>query len=183
VAGQTIPNAFTVRLDSAGQFKIHSSTQTHFLIDITGYYSTEPAADQNGSIGLLFNILPKPFRLLDTRAGETACDAPGAMLSAQSIRVQTVRGRQCSGQTIPSTAKAIFGNGTVVNSFTGAGSGNIRLYPGEQPLANASNLNYAPGDVIPNSFIVGLGTTNGAMNIYSFDRTYFIVDVSGYFAP
>jgi uncharacterized protein with LGFP repeats len=183
VAGQTIPNAFTVRLDSAGQFKIHSSTQTHFLIDITGYYSTEPAADQNGSIGLLFNILPKPFRLLDTRAGETACDAPGAMLSAQSIRVQTVRGRQCSEQTIPSTAKAIFGNGTVVNNFTGAGSGNIRLYPGEQPLANASNLNYAPEDVIPNSFIVGLGTTNGAMNIYSFSRTHFIVDVSGYFAP
>jgi hypothetical protein len=183
VANQTIPNAFTVRLDNDGRFNINTTAQTHVLIDVTGYYSTESAADQNGSAGLLFNILPRPFRLLDTRAGETACDAPGAMLSGQSIRVQTVRGRQCGGQTVPSTARAIYGNATVVNNFAGAGFGNIRLYPGEQPLANASNLNYASGDVIPNSFIVGLGVTNGAMNIYSFSSTHFIVDVSGYFAP
>jgi hypothetical protein len=96
--------------------------------------------------------------------------------------VQTVRGRTCSNQTVPSTAKAIFGNATVVNNFAGASCGNIRLYPGEQPLANASNLNYVQGDVMPNSFIVGLGTTNGAMNIWSYSSTDFIVDVSGYFA-
>jgi hypothetical protein len=183
VAGQTIPNAFNVRLDESGKFKINTSATTHVLIDVTGYYSTEPAADQNGSQGLLFNILPKPFRLLDTRAGETGCDSPAAKLLAQTVRVQTVRGRTCSNQTIPSTAKAIFGNATVVNNFANAGAGNIRLYPGEQPLANASNLNYVSGDVMPNSFIVGLGTTNGAMNIWSFSSTDFIVDVSGYFAP
>jgi hypothetical protein len=91
-----------------------------------------------------------------------------AKLPAQTVRVQTVRGRTCSNQTVPSTAKAIFGNATVVNNFANAGAGNIRLYPGEQPLANASNLNYVSGDVMPNSFIVGLGTTNGAMNIWSF---------------
>jgi hypothetical protein len=182
VANQTIPNAFTARLDSNGRFNIHTNATTHVLIDITGYYSTEPAADQNGREGLLFNILPRPFRLLDTRAGYTACDAPGAKLSAQTVRVQTVRGRTCSNQTVPSTAKAIFGNATVVNNFAGASFGNIRLYPGEQPLANASNLNYVQGDVMPNSFIVGLGTTNGAMNIWSYSSTDFIVDVSGYFA-
>jgi hypothetical protein len=182
VAGQTIPNAFTARLDSNGRFNIYTSATTHVLIDVTGYYSTEPAADQNGREGLLFNILPRPFRLLDTRAGYTACDAPGVKLSAQTVRVQTVRGRTCSNQTVPSTAKAIFGNATVVNNFAGASFGNIRLYPGEQPLANASNLNYVQGDVMPNSFIVGLGTTNGAMNIWSYSSTDFIVDVSGYFA-
>jgi hypothetical protein len=121
VANQTIPNAFTAKLDASGRFNIYTSAATHVLIDVTGYYSTEPAADQNGSQGLLFNILPKPFRLLDTRAGYVACDAPGTKLPAQTVRVQTVRGRTCSNQTIPSTAKAIFGNATVVNNFTGAG--------------------------------------------------------------
>jgi hypothetical protein len=152
------------------------------LIDVTGYYSTEPAADQNGNAGLLFNILSRPFRLLDTRSGFQACDAPGVKLTAQGIRVQTVRERVCSGQTIPAQAKAIFGNATVVNNFTGAGVGNIRLYPGEEALANASNLNYVPGETNPNSFIVGLGATRGEMNIYSYASTDLIIDVSGYFA-
>jgi hypothetical protein len=182
VAGQVVPNAFAVRLDSAGQFKIHTTAATHVLIDVTGYYSTEPAADQNGNAGLLFNILPKPFRLLDTRAGYSACDAPGVRLAAQGIRVQSVRGRTCSNQTVPAEAKAIFGNATVVNNFTGAGAGNIRLYPGEEALANASNLNYVPGETNPNSFIVGLGVSKGEMNIYSYASTDLIIDVSGYFA-
>jgi hypothetical protein len=187
VANQTIPNAFTVRLDNSGQFNIYTSAQTHFLIDVTGYYSTE-AVDQNGT-GLLFNILPKPFRLLDTRdAGEApssiVCDTPRAMLSAQIIRTQQVRNRLCNGQIVPSTAKVVYGNATVVNIFTGAANdGHIRLYPGEATLANASNLNYDSGDVIPNSFIVGLGATNGAINIYPSTTTHFIIDVSGYFAP
>jgi hypothetical protein len=104
VANQTIPNAFTAKLDASGRFNIYTSAATHVLIDVTGYYSTEPAADQNGSQGLLFNILPKPFRLLDTRAGYVACDAPGTKLLHKQSEYNRER-RTCSNQTVPSTAK------------------------------------------------------------------------------
>jgi hypothetical protein len=47
--GQTIPNAFTAKLDSSGSFNIYTSAATHVLIDVTVITALNPPADQNGS--------------------------------------------------------------------------------------------------------------------------------------
>jgi hypothetical protein len=177
-ADQIVPNAFVVGLSSDGKFNIYSRAATHFIVDVTGYFSDE-AVDVNGQ-GLLFNPLPTPVRLLETRPGEPGCDTPGAPLGANATRAQTAHGT-CSGVTIPSTAKAIVGNATVVN-FISSGFHWITLYPFGAALPNASNLNFADNQITPNAFVAGL-SSDGKFNIYSRGSTHFIVDLTGYFAP
>jgi hypothetical protein len=131
---------------------------------------------------LFFNPLPSPVRLLDTRAGESACDAPGAPLGANATRTETAHGT-CFGLTIPTTAKVVVGNGTVVNSPTiSSGDHWIKLYPFGTPLPTASNLNFTANQIVANAFVVGL-SADGKFNIYSHASTHFIVDLAGYFTP
>src|SRR5213076_1018032 len=70
VAGRIVPNAFTVGL-GGGAFDVYAYTSVDFIVDITGYCSAE-ASDANGE-GLLYSPLSSPIRLLDTRAGQSAC--------------------------------------------------------------------------------------------------------------
>jgi hypothetical protein len=176
--GQIIPNAFTVTVGSDGAFNIYSPAQTHFIADITGYYSASSAPDANGVAGLLFYPLSAPARLLDTRAGMTACYTPASPLAANSLRTQQARGA-CAGSTVPASALAVLGNATVV---TPAADGYIILYPSGATQPVVSNLNYLQGQIIPNAFNVTVGG-DGAFNIYTPTQTHFIIDLSGYFAP
>lgn len=73
----------------------------------------------------------------------------------------------------------IVGNATIVNNVWG-GYVYATLYPGGATLPTVSNLNYVPGQVVPNAFTVKLG--NNGFNIYSTQKTDFIMDVGGYFA-
>jgi hypothetical protein len=170
---QIVPNSFTVGLGADGAFKIYSHAPAHFIVDITGYYAPP------GQGGLYFHPLPAPLRLLDTRPGETACDATNTALADDGTRTVTAH-RTCLGATIPASARAIVGNATVVN-FISSGSHWITLYPFGTSLPNASNLNFGANQIVPNAFVVGL-SNDGKFNIYSHASTHFIVDVAGYFS-
>jgi len=175
VPEQIVPNSFTVGLNAAdGSFNIYASSSTHFIVDITGYYAP-PATG-----GLYYHPLTNPIRLLDTRNGQPACDAPGAPLAGGASRTQSAR-VVCGGVTIPVEAQAIVGNATVVND-TGAAGGFVTLYPSGAAQPTASNLNYSPEQVVPNSFTVGLGAGDGAFQIYPTSGINFIVDVTGYYS-
>ena len=180
VAGQVVPNAFTVGLGAGdGAFNIYTTQNINFVVDVTGYYSDQPGEDGNG-VGLLYFSMPAPLRLLDTRSGETACDTPGAPLAGGVDRTQPAR-VTCQGVTLPASALAIVGNATVVNN-TGSGSGFVTLYPSGMARPTASNLNYVAGEVVPNQFVVGLGG-DGAFRIYPTTEINFVVDIAGFFAP
>ena len=56
----------------------------------------------------------------------------------------------------------------------------ITAYPTGQPQPNASILNAFDGQTVTNSAIIPAGT-NGAVNVYAFERTHVVVEVSGYF--
>ncbi|MGE0886858.1 MAG: Ig domain-containing protein [Blastocatellales bacterium] len=179
VTGQVVPNAFTVGLGASGEFRTFSSSNTNFIVDITGYYSPS-ATDANGA-GLLYSPLSKPIRLFDTRAtipGFPACEYLNQALVANGELVKSAH-TTCDGVTIPATAAAIVGNATVVQP---AGNGFITLWPDGQARPPVSNLNYVTGQVVPNAFTVGLNAS-GNFRTYSFAGTNFIVDVTGYFAP
>ncbi len=174
--GQVINNAFTVGLRASdGAFTIFTSTTTDLVIDVSGYYSTL-ASDANGT-GLQYAALASPVRFLDTRSGQTACDAPNAVLTATTTRTELVR-TSCTG--IPSAALAIVGNVTPVAPLTG---GHETLYPAGVSQPTVSNVNYAAGDIINAAFIVGLRASDGAFSIYTSATTNLVIDVSGYFAP
>ncbi len=174
-AGQIINAPFTVGLSPAGAFKVYTTSVTDLVIDVAGYYSAD-ANDVNGA-GLLFNPLPAPVRLLETRAGQLGCYTPNAPLLAGSTRNQQARG-VCNAQTIAANAQAIVGNATVVNDQAGY----LTFWPNgaAQPLVAASN--FAAGQVLNRHFTVGLGAT-GMFNIFTSAQTDMIIDVSGFFAP
>ena len=81
---------------------------------------------------------------------------------------------------MPPSATALVGNATVDNTIN-APSGFATLFPGGTTLPLASNLNYSPGLVAPNAFIVGVGA-DGTYNLFSQSGGNFIIDISGYFA-
>jgi len=172
-SGQTVPNAFTIGLGSDGAFKALATSTTNFIVDITGYYAPPPT-------GLYYHPLPRPVRLLDTRAGASACDTPGAPLIGGQARTQAAR-VTCDGVTIPSSAQAIVGNATVVNN-TGAAGGFVTLYPSGEARPLAANLNYVQGQTVPNAFTVRLGNSDGAFNIHAATGINFIVDIAGYYS-
>ncbi len=129
--------------------------------------------------GLQFYPLAHPVRLLDTRAGQTGCDSPGAMIAGGTARTQTAAGRTCDGLTIPANARALTGNITTVES----GGGFLTLFPSDVTRPLAANSNFAANQVLNNVFTVGLGAGDGAFNIYVTTNTNVVVDITGYYAP
>ena len=175
---QPISNAFVVGLSKEGAFNIYSDGATDVFVDVTGYFSDEPT-DLNGE-GLLYYSLPEPVRLLDTQPGAKACDAPGVPLGDDATLTQTAR-RICGSVLIPSRAKAVLGNATVVN-FLSKGSHWITLYPFGASQPDAPLLRFAQNQIVSNAFVAGL-SIDGKFNIYSSASTHFIIVLTGYFAP
>jgi len=175
--GQVMNAPFTVGLSTTGAFKIYPTTQTDLVVDVSGYYSPE-ANDVNGA-GLLFNPLPKPVRLLETRAGFGGCFNPGAPLPAGNIRTQLARGL-CDGVTIAPNALGIIGNATVVLPQTG---GYLTFWPSDAAQPTVAASNFTAGQVFNRHFTVGLGNADGAFKIFTSATTDLVIDVSGFFAP
>ena len=56
----------------------------------------------------------------------------------------------------------------------------MTVYPCGTTRPNASNLNYTPGQTIPNNVIVKLGV-NGSVCVYTQQSTNLIADINGAF--
>ncbi|MFN0109891.1 MAG: matrixin family metalloprotease [Blastocatellia bacterium] len=190
-AGYSVPQTYSVNynpnratngsiisgLSSSGQFTLYTFSTVHAVLDVSGYFSTD-AVDVNG-VGLLYQPLSAPLRLLDTRAGYQACDTPGQALPTQIPRTETAW-LTCNGLTIPNTAKAITGNFTVVNQTANQGYGT--LYSANTSTPNVSNINFVPNEIRGNSFITGLSAA-GQFNAYVLTSVHAVIDVTGYFVP
>ncbi|MEO1059551.1 MAG: hypothetical protein AAFY28_21820, partial [Actinomycetota bacterium] len=78
---------------------------------------------------------------------------------------------------IPTDARALIANVTITQP---QGRGFATIYPcGEQP--NASTLNYADGQTIPNGATIGLSPT-GTICIFTLRTAHVIIDATGYLA-
>jgi hypothetical protein len=110
--------------------------QTHLIVDVSGWFPT-------GS----FSALPRPQRLLDTRAGGPTADGQysGTGTQARRHRLHTAR-RGRAG--VPAGATAVAVNVTVDNPDR---AGLPRRVPVRIAIPNASNLNYAPDGPSPTS--------------------------------
>ncbi|MBS1792145.1 MAG: hypothetical protein JST85_30845 [Acidobacteria bacterium] len=175
-AGVTLGNAFTVGLDPVGQdkaFKIYLVPTADLEVDITGYFAP-PATG-----GLYFHPLPHPARLLDTRAGQTACFTPNAQLTAGSTTTQ-LGTTNCDGVQIPASTQVLVGNATVVNQNV---AGNLTLYRSDlAALPPITTGNYQTGPPLNSPFFVALSPT-GQFKIYTTALTDLVIDIMGYYSP
>jgi hypothetical protein len=164
-AGETIANLVTVPVgtDGAVDFFNHVGS-TDVVADLEGYYSTA------GSGSLLDSV--SPVRLLDTRNGTGAPQAPVGSGGTLSLQVDGVDGVPASGVT------AAVLNVTATNPTA---SSYVTVYPDGQPRPTASNLNFTPGETIPNLVVVPVGA-DGKVDFYNHTGSVDLVaDLSGYY--
>ena len=166
VAAEVIPNAVTVKLGSSGQISVfNSSGNADVIIDVAGYY-------QAGT-GKLFHSL-SPARILDSRPGPGNTGGYTSPWGPAAVRTVAVGGLV----GVPVAADSVVMNVTVADT---TGSSYLTLWPNGQSQPTASNLNWVPGEVVPNAVTVKLGTT-GHLSIANFaSNVDVIADVAGYF--
>ncbi len=165
---------FTVGLSLNGEFKIYTAQTTDLVIDVIGYFSTQ-ASDANGQ-GLLFNSLGSPLRLLDTRAGQTACYTPDAPMTGGTVYTQNT---QIACTNLTPTARGLVGNVSALNVTS---NGYLTFWPSNATQPTVATSNYQTGRTFNRHFTVGLGT-DAAFKRFAATTTDIIVDISGFFAP
>ncbi len=162
VAGQSVPNLVKVRLSSDGRVNIYNHEgSADVIFDVAGYYTTGGGANASQ-----YSPLP-PTRILDTRT-------TGGPLGPKGSRTIKVGGRG----GVPTGASAVVMNVTVTQPTAPSF---LTVSPTGSPRPNASNLNYIPGQTVPNQVIVTLGN-GGQVDIYNLAGTaHVLFDVAGYY--
>ena len=116
--------------------------------------------------------------MLDTRTGGVTVDgvsAGGGPIGPGATRTLQVTGR---GGVPASGVGAVVLNITAVAPTTG---GFLTIHPTGTTRPNASNLNFTPGQTIPNLVIAKIGT-GGQISIYNdTGTTHVIADIAGWF--
>jgi alpha-tubulin suppressor-like RCC1 family protein len=163
-SGQTVANLVIVPVGAGGTFQLYSSSGTHLLVDVVGYFTDTTAAQAD--TGLFVPL--DPARLLDTRA----TSAP----AGRSLTALAPLGRA----GIPADGvSAVFLNPTVTDT---TGPGFLQLYPaGRGTPGTSSSLNFTgAGQTIATATIAALGD-RGVSTIFTSTRTQVLVDSFGYF--
>ena len=159
VPGQTIANMVIAKVGANGQISIYNySGATHVVADVIGYFSSR---------GGLF-VPMTPQRIADSRDGFGLSTLGQA--APQTLAVST-------GNPVPTSAAAIVGNVTSVNSSLPSF---VTVWPSGVARPLASSVNPRPGAAVPNQAYLQLGG-NGALDVFNgAGTTDLIVDVFGY---
>jgi hypothetical protein len=189
VGGEVVPNLVEVGIGSGGDVSFYSSSQSDLVVDVEGY--TSPSASGGAGAGL-YNALPSPVRICDTRAANPSNlnQAPLNQCNGTANRGETLpTGGSLNvavagaSDVVPSGATAAVFNVTVANP---SAPGFLTVFPEDKARpAATSNVNYGAGQVTTNRVIVPLSTTGvlpGDITVYSSAHADVIVDVSGYYS-
>ena len=162
-AGQTIPNAVTTAVGTAGKVCVYASATTHIVVDVTADYSPSRSYGSIASTTI--------ERLVDTR--EATGPTSGAKVLAGQTQEVVVAGRA----GIAADAGAVTLNVTVDAPET---SGFVTVYPCGGTLPLASNLNFVAGQAASNAVTTSLGT-GGKVCVYTMSTTHIVVDANASF--
>ncbi|HXZ98710.1 MAG TPA: Ig-like domain-containing protein [Candidatus Binatia bacterium] len=175
-AGATLPNRVIVPLGPAHDVCIYNAQGTqNFVLDANGWFGN----GQETSPGAHYYTMT-PTRLCDTRGASAVgytTECSGDTLTTGGTLTVPVSGMaQITGTGSP---VAVVANLTAVDGTAGTF---FTLYPADQPLPAASDLNPGPGQVVPNLAITKL-SSSGALKLYNDQgKVDAVIDVEGWFA-
>ena len=157
---RVVPNLVISKLGNDGTVSLYNyAGDTHIIADVMGWF---PAASGYHSLS--------PLRILDTRVGNGVTGPIGARRTIDADGL-------CRGG-VPSNAKAIVINVTAVAP---TGGGYITVWPSGEARPESSNLNFVPGQTVPNLVITKVGI-EGMVSFYNdAGDTHVIADVMGWF--
>lgn len=165
-AHENVPNLVTVKVGADGKvdFNNGSAASTDLIADVEGYY----VASSTGS----YYLPNSPKRILDTRKGTGA--ALGAVAAGGTISVSAPT---CTSGSDSATATAVAVNVTAVSPTA---NGLVTVYPDGTSLPNASNLNYAMNENVPNLVVVEVGA-DGKFDLHntSSGTVQLVADLEG----
>lgn len=165
--GSTVANGVISKIGVDGKVCLYTSSATHLLADIGGYFTSSSPFRP---------VLPA--RLLDTRSGGQTIDAVGqggGAVAPGSITEVQVTGRA----GVPADATAAVLNVTVTQAQA---PGFVTAFPCGSTPPTASNLNFVQGSTVPNNVVAKIGT-GGKVCLFAAEGTHLLVDVTGYFGP
>jgi hypothetical protein len=165
-AGQTVANRVIVKLGAGGAISIYNAGgNVNVIADVNGWFTDAT----NTSGGTDFSGI-SPSRLLDTRTPSGG----GALQGGYDYMFQLL-----DSHGAPLTGiSAIVVNVTATNSTA---AGYLTLWPNTVTLPLASDLNFLPGQTVPNLVVLQLGA-NASFRIYNAaGDTDVVMDVVGYY--
>ena len=160
-AGSTVPNLVTAKVGTGGRITIYNdSGSTHVIGDVVGWYGT--AAAGGGS-----RFAPiTPTRVYDSRF-----DPAGPFW-----------GGEPDGISIPVPVPNVSAVMLNVTATGPTSAGYLTIWPGDEDQPDTSNLNFTPGQSVPNMVVVPI-EQDGNVGIYNSEGlTDVIIDVVGYFS-
>ncbi len=178
IPGLTVPNLVVMRVPASGIVDLYNRFgAVHVLADVVGYYD----ADKTTEAGRFVPVTP--VRRGDTRVA-SPFPAPGKIPGGSALvgKFPGFSGLPASG------IDSVVLNVTVTEPDTPSF---VTVFPadGQRPLA--SNLNFTPGQTVPNLVIVKISTgpppvpipqTPGWVEFFNkFGNTHLVIDVFGYF--
>lgn len=168
-AGKTVANLDVVGLSSSGQITVYNDAgSAAVVVDLLGYYTAA------GASGAQFNALSSPVRLCDTRRGQPGNQCTGKALGPDSQLAVQITG--LAG--IPSDATAVAISVTATDT---TGDGFFDVFPaGAEP--EASSVNWARGQTVPNLVIATLSPTGGITVANHAGSADLLVDVMGWYS-
>jgi hypothetical protein len=166
--GQTVPNMVIVPVGSDGNISIAASDgSTDLIVDVLGWFPEGPA----------FTGL-NPARLMDTRPGSGTIDGrfagTGKVGGGTTVTLQATD----RGGVPPTGASSVALNVTVTGPTA---AGFLTVWPAGSARPEASNLNFLPGQTVPNMVIVPV-SEDGRISLFVSDgAANVLVDVLGWF--
>ncbi|MEU9233031.1 peptidoglycan recognition protein family protein [Streptomyces subrutilus] len=162
--GRTIPNLVVVPVVNGTVSFYNNQGNVDLIADITGYFTSSGEGATQTNFG--------PKRLMDTREGLGVAKGPVGTGGVVTLPVAGVGGVPATG------VKAVVLNVTATNptqpSF-------VSVYPSGTTRSSASNLNFTPGQTIPNLVVVPV--VDGKVSFYNNQGTVdLIADITGYFS-
>jgi hypothetical protein len=182
--GTAVPNRIIVPVSSTGTIGDVSIWNgvgsVNVAVDIGGWFQV--------SSGKKFTPLARPFRVCNTQNGNpsdggetTGCVK--ATVSGGSVLNIDVTGLDGIPQAGTAGAPfAIVANVTAVNATKATF---VTVYPGPDtsPVPNASDINVASLQPVPNLVVVGVDQSDGTINLYNaLGNVNLIVDIYGYYS-
>ncbi len=164
-AGQTIPNLVMVKIGVGGAVTFaNANGAVDLVVDVVGYF--DPTS------GSKFHAIT-PKRILDDRVGKGS-SGPWGPGETRTLAVTGVL-----GAAVPVGATGLVANVTATNATAGSF---LTIAPNSAAIPQASNLNFGPGQTIPNLVTVQLPLF-GLIKLYNQQGTVDVIaDAVGYFA-
>jgi Tol biopolymer transport system component len=161
--GATVPNLVVVELGTGGNVSIYNNAgRADVIIDVAGWF--EPG-------GALFHSI-EPERIQDSRPQSQVGDHDSPWGQFETRQVASP-----GFATSDDFAGSLLTNTTVTNTTA---SSYLTLFP-DGPVPSASNLNWVPGQTVPNGAIAALDAYDDFSVYNNAGRADVIVDVFGWF--